>query len=351
MDGLLHQYDRLQKRLDLVQTLHERQVKDVPSRYILPSDQRPQPALHARHTIPVIDLAAPAIQIVSQLAQASTEWGFFQVVNHGIPLSLLERVTQVSKEFFELSVEEKKRQCPMRPGTFMLEGYGRSFDVSDETVLDWVDCLFHYLSPPYAKAVEHWPKTPTTYRETYEEYAEEVKRLSDKLLGMLSEGLGLQAEYLKNVTKELMKQVAINYYPPCPQPDLVIGRRPHSDGGVLTVLLDDQVEGLQVRKGDEWFNVARDPQALVINIGDMLQIISNGKYKSAEHRAVASLNQYRMSMVVFLFPEAGVIIGPADELIDEDHPKLYESTQSDKYATSYMSNDIRGKAQLESLQN
>jgi len=71
---------------------------------------------------------------------------------------------RVSLEFFDLSLEEKQKQCPVRPGTQKLEGYGRFFDISDDTILDWVDALVHYLSPEWAKAVEHWPKTPSTYR-------------------------------------------------------------------------------------------------------------------------------------------------------------------------------------------
>ena len=87
-----------------------------------------------------------------------------KITNHGIPLSLLESVKRVSQEFFDLSVEEKLKQCPMRPGTLMVEGYGRFFDSSDNTVMDWRDALVHFISPERAKAVEHWPTTPSTYR-------------------------------------------------------------------------------------------------------------------------------------------------------------------------------------------
>jgi len=354
MDALLNQLERLQRPIDLVQTVHERQVKEVPARYILPSDQRPSRPLHVQQSLPVIDLAGledidQRFKIVSQLAQASQEWGFFQITNHGIPLSLLESVKRVSQAFFDLSLEEKQKQCPVRPGTLMLEGYGRFFDVSDDMVLDWVDALVHYISPQWAKAVEHWPKTPSTYRETYEKYGEEVMRLMEKLVGLLSEGLGLDPKYIQTLIKESMLQLRINYYPPCPQPDLVNGLRPHSDGDLLTVLLDDGVDGLQVRKDEQWFTVASVPGALIINIGDLLQLISNGIYKSAEHRAVVNTIQNRMSIVMFLIPQRDVLIGAASELIDEAHPRLYRTIKAEEYGTVYMSQDFQGKCPVNAL--
>ncbi|KAH9324680.1 hypothetical protein KI387_004858 [Taxus chinensis] len=305
MEDLLKQIERLERPIDLVQNLHERQVKEVPARYVLPCDRRPSPALQAQQSIPVINLAANHSETVSQISQASQDWGFFQIINHGIPLSMLERINGVSKEFFDLPLEEKRRQCPVRPGTNMLEGYGRFFDVSDDTVLDWVDALVHYISPSSIKAVEHWPKNPETYRETFEKYGEE--------------------------------------------PDLVHGLKPHSDGSLLTVLLDNEVEGLQVRKGTEWYNVIRVPGALVVNIGDILQIISNGKYKSAEHRAGASTDKFRMSTVMFLASQVDVMIAPAPELLDEAHPRLYQPTIAGEYVANYMSKDTLGKTSVEAL--
>jgi isopenicillin N synthase-like dioxygenase len=354
MDALLKQFERLQRPIDLVQTLHERQVKEVPARYILPSEQRPSRPLQVQQSLPVIDLAGledidQRSKTVRLLAQASQEWGFFQITNHGIPLSLLESVKRVSQEFFELSLEEKRKQCPVRPGIHMLEGYGRFFDISDDTVLDWVDALVHYISPQWAKAVEHWPKTPSTYRETYEKYGEEVMGLIEKLLGLLSEGLGLNPNYIRILIMEPLIQLRINYYPPCPQPDMVNGLKPHSDGDMLTVLLDDGVDGLQVRKDEDWFTVPSVPGALIINIGDLLQIISNGKYKSAEHRAVANTNQCRMSIVMFSSPQDDVLIGAVPELIDEAHPRLYKAIKAGVYGTVYMSEDNRGKGPLDAL--
>ncbi|XP_057846267.2 oxoglutarate-dependent flavonoid 7-O-demethylase 1 isoform X3 [Cryptomeria japonica] len=287
MDALLKQLERLQRPIDMVQTFHDCQIREVPARYILPFDQRPSLALEAPQSIPVIDLAAHRSEIITQVAQAAQDWGFFQIINHGIDLALLERVKGVSQEFFDLPLEEKRRQCPVRPGTHLLEGYGRFYDISDDTVLDWVDALVHFISPSSVKAVEHWPKRPLTYRKTYEKYGEEVLNLTDKLLGFLSEGLGLDSDYVQTLIKEPLLQLRTNYYPPCPQPDLVNGLRPHSDGDVLTILLDDQVVGLQVRKGVEWFNVSPVPGSLVVNVGDFLEVDSELHTDSSSYQLIA----------------------------------------------------------------
>jgi len=174
--------------------------------------------------------------------------------------------------------------------------------------------------------------------------------LIEKLLGLLSEGLGLDPNYIQNlINKEPLLRLRINYYPPCPQPDMVNGLKSHSDVGMLTVLFDDGVDGLQVLKDEDWFTVSPVPGALIINIGDMLQILSNGKYKSAEHRAVANKNQHRMSIVMFLSPEDDVLIGAAPELIDEAHPSLYKAIKAGVYGTVYMSQHNRGKGPLDAL--
>jgi len=231
----------------------------------------------------------------------------------------------------------------------MLEGYGRFFDISDDTVLDWVDALAHYISPEWAKAVEHWPKKPSTYRETYEKYGEEVMRVMEKLLGLLSEGLGLDPKYIQTLNQEPLIELRINYYPPCPQPDMVNGLKPHSDGEMLTVLFDDEVEGLQVRKDDGWFTVTSVTGALVVNIGDLLQIVSNGKYKSAEHRVVVNTKQSRTSIAMFLNPQEDVLIDVAPQLIDEAHPRLYKAVKAGEYQIMYMSKDVQGKASVDAL--
>lgn len=117
---------------------------------------------------------------------------------------------------------------------------------------------------------------PTCFcRGTVEEYSKHVVSLSNKLLTALSTSLGLQSsERLEQAFGEMDMGMRINYYPPCPQPDLTLGLSSHSDPGGLTVLLqDDRVPGLQVKaQNKDWVTVQPLPGALVVNMGDQIQV-------------------------------------------------------------------------------
>jgi isopenicillin N synthase-like dioxygenase len=113
-------------------------------------------------------------------------------------------------------------------------------------------------------------------RDTVERYATEVERVARELLSLFAENLHLgDADYFKNVFgSEPMNLMRMNLYPPCPRPDLVLGLSPHSDGGGITLLLqDDETQGLHVRKNNQWIPVEPIPYALVINIGDLVEVI------------------------------------------------------------------------------
>ncbi|KAJ8639010.1 hypothetical protein MRB53_015704 [Persea americana] len=111
----------------------------------------------------------------------------------------------------------------------------------------------------------------------------------------------------------------MNYYPPCPQPESVIGLSPHSDAVGLTILLQiNEMEGLQIRKEGLWIPVKPLPNAFIINIGDIVEIISNGVYRSIEHRATANSEQERLSIAAFHSPRLTAEIGPVPSLISPE---------------------------------
>lgn len=118
-------------------------------------------------------------------------------------------------------------------------------------------------------------------------YAEETKHLFLTIMEAILESLGImeanQEEEAKendnnnnNIMKELdngSQMLVTNFYPPCPEPDLTLGMHPHSDYGFLTLLLQDEVEGLQIQYQDKWLTVQPIPNAFVVNIGDHLEVI------------------------------------------------------------------------------
>uniref|UniRef100_J3MD02 Fe2OG dioxygenase domain-containing protein n=1 Tax=Oryza brachyantha TaxID=4533 RepID=J3MD02_ORYBR len=123
--------------------------------------------------------------------------------------------------------------------------------------------------------------------------------------------------------------MASHYYPVCPEPERTMGIVPHTDPGVLTILAQDDIGGLQVKHTDEdgasyWVDAKPLPGALVINVGDLLQIMSNDKYKSVEHRVVMNLREEpRVSSAIFYNPGRrgdSVFYGPLPELISSENP-------------------------------
>lgn len=114
------------------------------------------------------------------------------------------------------------------------------------------------------------------YRKLIAAYGEETVKLCEKLMKVLSINLGLGQDHLQNAfggTKDIGACLRVNFYPRCPQPDLTLGLSPHSDPGGMTLLLpDENVSGLQVRKGNEWVTVKPVPNAFIVNVGDQIQV-------------------------------------------------------------------------------
>ncbi|KAJ0512559.1 putative hyoscyamine (6S)-dioxygenase [Helianthus annuus] len=152
-------------------------------------------------------------------------------------------------------------------------------------------------------------------------YSLEVRKLSLRVLELIREGLGLEPE---DFGEELTggQLLSINHYPPCPDPSLTLGLPKHADPNLITVLLQGNVTGLQVFKDGQWLGVEPLPHAFVVNIGHQLQIISNGKLRSAEHRAVTNLREARTTIVSFISPCQDTIIEPAKSMIDTGVPRF-----------------------------
>uniref|UniRef100_A0A2P2K4E0 Fe2OG dioxygenase domain-containing protein n=1 Tax=Rhizophora mucronata TaxID=61149 RepID=A0A2P2K4E0_RHIMU len=168
-------------------------------------------------------------------------------------------------------------------------------------------------------------------REVTEEYKEEMLRIADELLKLLSEGLGLEENVLKPALggEEIELEMKINMYPPCPQPQLALGVEPHTDMSALTVLVPNDVPGLQVWKDGDWVAVDYLPDALFVHIGDQLEVLSNGKYRSVLHRSLVNKEKTRMSWAVFMAPPQNALVGPLPQILkdaQEDQPKYLART-------------------------
>jgi len=326
-------------------------------RYVRPQEERPTFSLPAssEFAIPVIDLKKlislhgqddQRQQEMERLSNACQEWGFFQIVNHGISHSLIDEIKAVAKDFFNLPLEEKQKSAQQGGDP---QGYGQMFVTADDQTLDWGDLLALSLRPNQIKNLSLWPTIPTNFRDTVEKYAIEVERVAQELLSLFAENLHLgDADYFKNVFgSEPMNLMRMNLYPPCPRPDLVLGLSPHSDGGGITLLLqDDETQGLHVRKNNQWIPVEPIPYALVINIGDLVEVMTNGKYKSIEHRAVTNQERTRLSIANFYNASVDAEVAPSAKLVDEQHPCLYRKFIHKDYILYHLSRQLKGKRHL-----
>ncbi|CAM8993211.1 unnamed protein product [Rhodiola kirilowii] len=343
-------------QVDDVQELRRAKPRVVPERFV--RDEKERPALDnlclpCLDEIPVIDLSK-LLKLnskefrneISKLGNSCRDWGFFQVINHGIDLELLEQIEKVGMEFFMLPLEEKLKY-QMSAGT--VQGYGQAFVFSEDQKLDWCNMFALGVHPNYIRNPKLWPSKPSDFSDAVGRYSSGVQKLCGKLLKYIALSLGLKMEVFEDMFGEAVQAIRMNYYPPCPRPDLVLGLSPHSDGSALTVLQQGKGSsvGLQILKDNNWVPVHPIPNSLVINIGDTIEVLTNGKYKSVEHRAVTHKERERLSIVTFYAPSYEVEIGPLQELVNENNPCKYRTFNHGDYSKHYVSSKLQGKKTLE----
>ncbi|MQL74218.1 hypothetical protein Taro_006568 [Colocasia esculenta] len=328
-------------------------ASSVPRRYIRPELDA---AADVSDQLPVIDMGVllgdqdtpSARDEAAKLRSACEEWGFFHLVNHGVPEEVIEQMKAAMEGFFSQSLEDKLASSAQAPDS--LEGYGQAFVVSEEQKLDWGDMLFLFTQPPNMRNTNLWPTHPPAFRAALERYSSEVKKMSLALLMQMGRGLGLPAERVAELFEDCVQSLRMNYYPPCRHhADELLGISSHSDATGLTVLLQvSPVPGLQVRRSARWVPVSPLPGGLVVNVGDVLEILSNGRYKSIEHRATINAEKERLSVAAFHSPRADCLIGPLPELVKEGQER-YKTLSSEDYVRLVVSAKLDGKCLLDSM--
>ncbi|KAI4306466.1 hypothetical protein L6164_029741 [Bauhinia variegata] len=344
-----------------VQSVSESCVDGIPGRYIKPPSDRPSTGtgftLGDDANIPIIDLGGTEHDPVAraskyrEILQACTEWGFFQIVNHGVDPDLMDKARETWRQFFHLPME-LKQQHANSPKTY--EGYGSRLGIEKGAILDWSDYYFLHYLPLSLKDHNKWPAQPPSCREVFDEYGRELVKLCGRLMKILSLNLGLEEDLLQNAFggEDIGTCLRVNFYPKCPRPELTLGLSSHSDPGGMTLLLpDDQVPGLQVRKCNNWITVKPATHAFIVNIGDQIQVLSNAIYKSVEHRVIVNSDKERVSLALFYNPKSNIPIEPMKELVTQERPALYPPMTFDEYRLYIRLKGPRGKSQVESLKS
>ncbi|GJY04833.1 DMR6-like oxygenase 2-like protein [Tanacetum coccineum] len=334
--------------MSFVQVLAESpNLNSIPSNYTYFANSNEPPASDLEDSVPVIDFSLltsndpdQRSKVIKDLDHACKDWGFFQVINHGVHESLMKKVLEKSNEFFNMTVEEKKDF--EEKDVFDPIRYGTSFNSKKDEIFYWRDFLRFTVHPKF-----HFLNKPLGFSEVLSEYSKRTREIAKGLLTGISSSLGIdQSDMEKDLKLDSSLQVCVvNLYPPCPQPELAMGMPPHSDHGLFTLIINNGVGGLQIKRKGKWVNVNDTiSNAFLVNTADHLEIFSNGMYKSIEHRAVVNNAVTRISVVMTHGPSLDAVVKPAHQLVDEEiSPAAYVPMTYKQYLDLQLDNPIAGK--------
>lgn len=300
--------------------------------------------------IPVVNLADflsghPQLkqQFVQQLGQAYEEVGFVAVKNHGIPDDLIAEMYKQVQQFFSLPIDRKKQyEIPELAGQRGYTSFGREHakgsDAPDlkefyqhgQTVPDDDPVKAEY---PDNVLIDEVPGFSETFNKAYRAFEKSGKAL----LQAIALYLGLDEHYFdEHVHNGNSILRAIHYPPILNEPKSAIRAEQHEDINLITLLVGASADGLQIlTKQNEWVGVTSLPEQIVVNVGDMLQRLTNNRLRSTTHRVVNPPREFwhtsRFSIPFFLHPKSKMSLACLEGCIDEDHPKAYPDATAGEY--------------------
>ncbi|KAL1539675.1 1-aminocyclopropane-1-carboxylate oxidase 1-like [Salvia divinorum] len=321
-------------------------VTEIPRLFVHPQeviDRYPR-AKGAAVELPVIDLTgaesggARRREVVEAISKAAREWGFFSIINHGVPLETMNAMLESIKRFHELPDEEKESLYTYERSKLVKWNSNLPAQKGDPAC--WRDVLNVVYTDDHLDPLE----IPSACRKEMEEYVKYMIEVREVMAELFSEALGLPTDYLSKM--ECMKSQSISclYYPACPEPHKTLGAPKHSDTTFLTLLIQDTLGGLQMLRDNQWVDVPPVPGALIANFGDLMQILSNDEFISVEHRVLSQLAGPRISVATFSTPSiraAGKPFGPIKELVTHDKPAVYRDFMFEEYFQYYKTKGAR----------
>ncbi|XP_042002172.1 1-aminocyclopropane-1-carboxylate oxidase 1-like [Salvia splendens] len=287
--------------------------------------------------IPVIDFSKLETgETMALLHEACKKWGFFMLDNSGLDTEVMEEVKALTKAHYKQA---------MRPA-FLASETAKSLSSSKNEHIpdrDWESSFFVWHHPDSTTTV-----LPDRLRRSMEDYISQLIQLAEKLSEHMCQNLGIRRSHMMEAfsgcrAPSVGTKVAM--YPECPRPDLMRGLREHTDaGGIILLLQDDQVPGLEFLKGGEWVKILPSKNNMIfVNIGDQVEILSNGVYKSAVHRVMAMREGNHLSIATFYNPAGDAVISPAADLLVpkeirfKDYLSLYTKTKFGDKAIRFQS--------------
>jgi isopenicillin N synthase-like dioxygenase len=278
--------------------------------------------------IPLIDLSAGIGPVVDEIGNACAQWGFFQVVGHRLDPALVASAMAQTRAFFALPQATKRLYSRSRDNpwgyydrelTKTVRDKKEIFDVGPEI---FTDGPFDGSTP--------WPTEQPGLRPILRAYFDACETLSERLLDAVTESFGAPNGKLHDAfSPDHTSFLRLNHYPVAdPLGDRAsdvadLGIHHHSDAGALTLLLQDNVSGLQVYRQGAWYDVMPVLGALVVNIGDMVQVWSNDLYRAPIHRVLGMDSDERFSLPFFYNPSYDAVVAPLDSALSKSGARRY----------------------------
>lgn len=305
--------------------------------------------------IPVIDLGPylagepGALERAAEgLRHALTEIGFYAIVNHGVPQELIREVYAQTARFHALPLEKKLAIKIDRHNVGYLPIMGdtlRTSVVETVTKPNLNEALFvardlpaHHpdvIAGRRFRSANQWPAGLPGLRETVVEYCGTLERLVQKLARIYARALDLPAAYFDTAFGDLQYKLRATHYPrqPPDAPDDEFGIAPHTDTSFLTLLAPNDVPGLAFRRRDGgWIDVPPNPDAFLVNGGQLLLRWTNDRFLATPHRAVNRTGGERYALAFFCDANIDWPVAAVPTCVGPDNPPRYETT----YYTDYM---------------
>ena len=304
--------------------------------------------------IPILDISdlvagSPSRQAVAdRLAASCRESGFFYVVGHGVDEALQTRLRDLSREFFA-QPQEAKQQIRMALGGRAWRGYFRVGDELTSGQPDQKEGLYfgadlaaddpRVLAGTPLHGPNLFPAEPAGFREAVLAYMDALTALGHRLMAGLALGLGLEETYFADHgTADPLTLFRIFNYPPPADPSLW-GVGEHTDYGLLTILLQDDAGGLEVKSRSRWVPAPPVPGSFVCNIGDMLDRMTGGLFRSTPHRVRNPAPRDRLSFPFFLDPNVSAPVRPiplpARDLPPDDRDERWDRASVHAFEGTY----------------
>ena len=271
--------------------------------------------------------AVTAGRRLDELDEACRKWGFFELVNHPISEALCHEMLAAMSHFFSLP-KATKLSCE-RSESNHWGYYDRELT---KNVQDWKE--LYDVGPQRGPCIPQWPEGEAGFRATTEAFYAGCESTALALVGSIARALGEAPQVLLDGFREHSSYLRLNFYPLCDNPapgDTPTGEHRghlgishHSDAGAVTILLQDGQPGLQVERDGTWHDISASPGAILVNIGDVVQVWSNDRYIAPVHRVLANEAELRYSAPFFLNPSFDASYAPVESITQREAP-LYRA--------------------------